>query len=122
LQEFLEKIAYPILQGSATFLLDWLTEGHRGYLETNPSTSPEHYFIAPDGKKACVSYSTTMDMSIIREVFSAVILSADVSLLSFLSLLQCYSLKIRIILISISSRIIYLLVINMHCEHLSDFR
>jgi hypothetical protein len=70
--------------------LDWLTEGHRGYLETNPSTSPEHYFIAPDGKKACVSYSTTMDMSIIREVFSAVILSADVSLLSFLSLLHTF--------------------------------
>jgi alpha-L-fucosidase 2 len=63
--------------------LDWLIEGHREYLETNPSTSPEHYFIAPDGKKACVSYSTTMDMSIIREVFSAVVLSADVSHSSF---------------------------------------
>jgi alpha-L-fucosidase 2 len=97
LQHFLEKTAYPLLEGSARFLLDWLIEGHRGYLETNPSTSPEHYFIAPDGKEACVSYSTTMDISIIREVFSALILSADVSLLSFLSLLQCYSLKIRII-------------------------
>jgi hypothetical protein len=57
-----------------------LIEGQRGYLETNPSTSPEHYFIAPNGKQACVSYSTTMDMSVIREVFSAVLLSADVSL------------------------------------------
>lgn len=71
------------MEGSASFLLDWLIEGHREYLETNPSTSPEHYFIAPDGKKACVSYSTTMDMSIIREVFSAVVLSADVSHSSF---------------------------------------
>jgi len=79
LQQFLEKTAYPLLEGSSSFLLDWLIQGHREYLETNPSTSPEHYFIAPDGKKACVSYSTTMDMSIIREVFSAVILSADVS-------------------------------------------
>nr|CAB3499742.1 unnamed protein product [Digitaria exilis] len=78
LQQFLEKTAYPLLEGSASFLLDWLIEGHREYLETNPSTSPEHYFIAPDGKKACVSYSTTMDMSIIREVFSAVLLSADI--------------------------------------------
>ncbi|CAN6299687.1 unnamed protein product [Urochloa humidicola] len=77
-KQFLEKTAYPLLEGSASFLLDWLIEGHMNYLETNPSTSPEHYFIAPDGKKACVSYSTTMDMSIIREVFSAVVLSADI--------------------------------------------
>ncbi|XP_062205578.1 alpha-L-fucosidase 2-like isoform X2 [Phragmites australis] len=77
-RQFLEKTAYPLLEGSASFLLDWLIEGHGAYLETNPSTSPEHYFIAPDGKKACVSYSTTMDMSIIREVFSAVLLSADI--------------------------------------------
>ncbi|KAL6854381.1 hypothetical protein ACP4OV_019284 [Aristida adscensionis] len=77
-KQFLEKTAYPLLEGSASFLLDWLIEGHGRYLETNPSTSPEHYFIAPDGKKACVSYSTTMDMSIIREVFSAVLSSADI--------------------------------------------
>jgi alpha-L-fucosidase 2 len=80
LQQFLEKTAYPLLEGSASFLLSWLIEGQGGYLETNPSTSPEHYFIAPNGKKASVSYSTTMDMSVIREVFSAVLLSADVSL------------------------------------------
>ena len=78
-KEFLQKTAYPLLEGSASFLLDWLIEGHGGLLETNPSTSPEHYFIAPDSKKACVSYSTTMDMSIMREVFSAVLLAADVS-------------------------------------------
>ncbi|KQJ96581.1 hypothetical protein BRADI_3g25226v3 [Brachypodium distachyon] len=76
--QFLEKTAYPLLEGSASFLLSWLIEGQGGQLETNPSTSPEHYFIAPDGKKACVSYSTTMDMSVIREVFSAVLLSADI--------------------------------------------
>ena len=79
LQQFLEKTAYPLLEGSASFLLSWLIDGQGGYLITSPSTSPEHYFIAPNGKKASVSYSTTMDMSIIREVFSAVLLSADVS-------------------------------------------
>ena len=88
LQEFLERTAYPLLEGSASFLLSWLIEGQEGYLETNPSTSPEHYFIAPDGMKASVSYSTTMDMSIIREVFSAVLLSADVSLHFYLLLLK----------------------------------
>uniref|UniRef100_A0A0E0M6M8 Uncharacterized protein n=1 Tax=Oryza punctata TaxID=4537 RepID=A0A0E0M6M8_ORYPU len=77
-KQFLEETAYPLLEGSASFLLDWLIEGNEDYLETNPSTSPEHYFIAPDGRKACVSYSTTMDMSIIREVFSAVLMSSDI--------------------------------------------
>ncbi|KAI7747346.1 hypothetical protein M8C21_021571 [Ambrosia artemisiifolia] len=52
--------------------------GKGGYLETNPSTSPEHMFIAPDGKPASVSYSTTMDMSIIKEVFNAIVSAAEV--------------------------------------------
>ncbi|KAJ6805319.1 alpha-L-fucosidase 2 isoform X2 [Iris pallida] len=75
---FLEKTAYPLLERCALFLLDWLIDGRGGYLETNPSTSPEHSFIAPDGKTASVSYSTTMDMAIIKEVFSAIISSAEV--------------------------------------------
>lgn len=37
-------------------------------------------FIAPDGKPASVSYSTTMDIAIIREVFSAVVSAAEVNL------------------------------------------
>ncbi|KAJ8478638.1 hypothetical protein OPV22_022365 [Ensete ventricosum] len=74
-KNFLKNTAYPLLKGCASFLLDWLIEGHGGSLETNPSTSPEHYFIAPDGKTASVSYSTTMDIAIIKEVFSAVISS-----------------------------------------------
>ncbi|KAJ0076593.1 hypothetical protein Patl1_35283 [Pistacia atlantica] len=48
------------------------------FLKPNPSTSPEHDFIAPDGKLACVSYSSTMDMAIIREVFSAFISATEV--------------------------------------------
>ncbi|XP_037437232.1 alpha-L-fucosidase 2-like [Triticum dicoccoides] len=76
-KDFLENTAYPLLEGCANFLVDWLIEGPGGYLETNPSTSPEHAFIAPDGKPASVSYSTTMDISIIREVFLAVLASAE---------------------------------------------
>ncbi|KAK9286231.1 hypothetical protein L1049_014617 [Liquidambar formosana] len=77
-KEFLKNKAYPLLEGCASFLLDWLIEGCGGCLETNPSTSPEHSFIAPDGKLASVSYSSTMDMSIIKEVFSAVVSAAEV--------------------------------------------
>lgn len=69
-----------MLEGCTLFLLDWLIEGRGGYLETNPSTSPEHMFIAPDGKQASVSYSSTMDISIIKEVFSAMLSAAEVVL------------------------------------------
>ena len=67
-----------MLEGCTSFLLDWLIEGPGGYLETNPSTSPEHMFVAPDGKPASVSYSSTMDIAIIREVFSGIVSAAEV--------------------------------------------
>ncbi|XVE93456.1 hypothetical protein REPUB_Repub01dG0194300 [Reevesia pubescens] len=76
--DFLKVKAYPLLEGCGLFLLDWLIEGQGGYLETNPSTSPEHDFIAPDGNRASVSYSSTMDMAIINEVFSAIVSAAEV--------------------------------------------
>lgn len=57
-------------------------------METNPSTSPEHSFVAPDGKQASVSYSSTMDISIIKEVFSAFVSAAEVELL-FLKNKKC---------------------------------
>ncbi|GFP88598.1 alpha-l-fucosidase 2 [Phtheirospermum japonicum] len=75
--EFLKNKAYPLMQGCASFLLDWLIEGPGGLLETNPSTSPEHMFTAPDGKPASVSYSSTMDMQIISEVFNGVVSAAE---------------------------------------------
>ncbi|KAI3914145.1 hypothetical protein MKW98_003218 [Papaver atlanticum] len=75
---FLEKKAYPLLESCASFLLDWLIEGKGGFLETNPSTSPEHRFVVPGGKTASVSYSTTMDMSIIREVFTQLISASEI--------------------------------------------
>ncbi|KDP44440.1 hypothetical protein JCGZ_16273 [Jatropha curcas] len=77
-KDFLKIKAYPLLEGCATFLLDWLVEGHEGYLETNPSTSPEHMFIAPDGKPACVSYSSTMDIAIIKEIFSSIVSASEI--------------------------------------------
>lgn len=69
------------MEGCGLFLLDWLIKGQGGYIETNPSTSPEHEFIAPDGKPASVSYSSTMDMAIIKEVFSVIVSAAEVKLL-----------------------------------------
>ncbi|XP_021626476.1 alpha-L-fucosidase 2 isoform X2 [Manihot esculenta] len=77
-KDFLKTEAYPLLEGCVSFLLDWLVERPEGYLETNPSTSPEHMFIAPDGKPASVSYSSTMDMAIIKEVFSSIVAASEI--------------------------------------------
>ncbi|KAF7840764.1 alpha-L-fucosidase 2-like [Senna tora] len=76
--DFLKYKAYPLLEGCVSFLLSWLIEGTEGFLETNPSTSPEHMFTAPNGEPACVSRSSTMDMAIIKEVFSIFLLAAEI--------------------------------------------
>ncbi|KAJ8763564.1 hypothetical protein K2173_002447 [Erythroxylum novogranatense] len=77
-KDFLEAKAYPLLEGCASFLLDWLIEEHGKYLVTNPSTSPEHAFITSDGTHASVSYSSTMDIMIIKEVFHGLVSASEV--------------------------------------------
>ncbi|XP_057863785.2 alpha-L-fucosidase 2 isoform X2 [Cryptomeria japonica] len=77
-KNFLEQKAYPLLKGCGEYLLDWLVEYPKSVLVTNPATSPEHEFIAPDGQKASVSYATAMDMAIIREIFNVTISAAKV--------------------------------------------
>ncbi len=74
--DFLKQRAYPIMKGAAEFCLDWLVEDGEGHLVTNPSTSPENTFVGPDGRKAAVSISSTMDTSLIRELFTRCIEAA----------------------------------------------
>lgn len=78
-QDFLRKRAFPLFKSCTDFFLDWLVEDGKGHLVTNPSTSPEHYFIGPDGQQASVSYGSTMDMAILHHLFSALISAAKVS-------------------------------------------
>lgn len=72
---YLGKTAYPLMKGAAEFCLDWLVE-HDGYLVTAPSTSPENSYLLPDGRPEVVTIASTMDMSIIRDLFGNV-LEAD---------------------------------------------
>lgn len=75
---FLSKTAYPLMKGAAQFMLHWLvTDPKTGYLVTNPSTSPENTMKA-NGKEYQVSMASTMDMSIIRELFQDCISSAGI--------------------------------------------
>jgi alpha-L-fucosidase 2 len=76
-KKFLKDEAYPLMKGAAQFLLRWLiVDPKSGYLVTNPSTSPENT-IKINGKEYQLTMASTMDMSIIRELFTAVIKSAD---------------------------------------------
>jgi alpha-L-fucosidase 2 len=68
-EKFLREKAYPLMKSAAQFCLDWLIEGPNGYLVTNPSTSPENKFLSHNGKPTAVSYASTMDVTLIRELF-----------------------------------------------------
>jgi len=79
-REFLRTRAYPLMKGSAEFCLAWLIEDRskegNGHLTTCPSESTENDFMAPDGKPAMTSAGCTMDMALIRELFTNCIDSA----------------------------------------------
>ena len=68
--EFLRAIAYPIMKGSAEFLLDWIITDPQGHLTTCPSFSTENSFLAPDGKRAFASAGCTLDLALIYELFN----------------------------------------------------
>jgi alpha-L-fucosidase 2 len=69
--------AYPVLKGAAEFYLDFLVEEPRhGWLVTAPSNSPENTFLLPDGRKANTCMGPTIDMQIVRELFSNCISAA----------------------------------------------
>jgi len=68
---------YPILKGSAEFYLSTLVkEPTHGWLVTAPSNSPENAFYLPNGKPANVCDGPTIDNQILRNLFSAAIVSS----------------------------------------------
>ncbi|HEX3779609.1 MAG TPA: glycoside hydrolase N-terminal domain-containing protein [Pseudonocardiaceae bacterium] len=77
-RDFLAERAWPLLRGCALFCLDWLVEGEDGWLETVPSTSPENLFVSRYGTPESLSYSTTMDIALIRAVFTNTLRAAEI--------------------------------------------
>jgi alpha-L-fucosidase 2 len=68
--EFLKEY-YPIMKGSAQFLMDLMVEDPKRHWLVIPfSLSPENGFIDSTGKMAFLSPSPTMDIGIIRDLFS----------------------------------------------------
>jgi alpha-L-fucosidase 2 len=77
-REFLKK-NYPVLRESSQFYLDMLIEEPKQkWLVTAPSNSPENAFLTADGKPAHITLGATMDMQLLRFLFSATAESAKI--------------------------------------------
>ena len=74
-ESFLRETVYPVLLEAARFYLDVLSEDRDGYLVFCPSTSPENNYLLK-GNPCSVAVTTTMTMSIIRELFENVLQAA----------------------------------------------
>ena len=72
-KQFLKNIAYPLMKGAAQFSFGWLIPDSSGHLVTAPSGSPENDYYYADKKISGMSIASTMDMSIIRDLFSNLI-------------------------------------------------
>lgn len=77
-EEYLRNKVYPITKKAAEFFVDWMIKDDNGYFVTAPSTSPENVYYDKDKNVCGVSIATTMDMSIIREVFENLIKIGDI--------------------------------------------
>ncbi len=74
---FLREKVYPIMKKAAEFYLDILVADDEGYLIIAPSTSPENEYHL-GGHKCSVSETTTMTMSIVKELFANCIESTEI--------------------------------------------
>ncbi len=85
---FLRNSAWPMMKGSAEFVLGFLVESPDGYLVTNPSHSPENSFLdKKTGEKSQLTYAATIDIEIINALFdncieAATILNTDKEFIS----------------------------------------
>ncbi len=82
---------YPVMKGAAQFFLDFLVvDPKHGWLVTNPSTSPENFPLAPGNNRffdevtgsmssgTSLVAGSTIDMAILRDLFSEVAEAAAV--------------------------------------------
>jgi len=69
--EYLKTQAYPSMKEAAEFILDFLIKDKYGRWATAPSNSPENKYFLPNGQKTMLTYSATIDIQIINELFNA---------------------------------------------------
>lgn len=66
---FLRERAFPVIEKAVKFFLGYVYE-YQGYMVTAPSTSPENLFLDKAGEARPMSIASTMDISILKELFS----------------------------------------------------
>jgi len=76
-KEFLKRV-YPTLKEASLYFLDSMLEEKHGWLVTAPATSFESHFKRPDGPSAAVCMGPTMDMQIVRDLFTNCIAASKV--------------------------------------------
>ncbi|HTV48789.1 MAG TPA: glycoside hydrolase family 95 protein [Phycisphaerae bacterium] len=74
-KEFLTQRAYPLMSGSARFIIDYLVvapdiSACPGKLVSLPSVSPENKYKLPNGQVAEITYAPTMDLEIIHDLLT----------------------------------------------------
>jgi alpha-L-fucosidase 2 len=69
-RQFLRNRAWPILHEASLFFLDYLVPDGSGHLVTGPSLSPENQYRLPDGTSHSLTMAPTMDIEILRELFT----------------------------------------------------
>lgn len=69
---------YPLLKSASRFCDQWLVEDAQGRLVTSPSTSPENAFVTSTGFTGSVLPGATMDMALVRELFSNTVTAARI--------------------------------------------
>ncbi|WP_276358120.1 glycoside hydrolase family 95 protein [Cohnella caldifontis] len=79
---FLKERAYPAMKEAARFLLDFMVEAPEGItfagrLVTNPSYSPENAYIDGQSRRRHLTYSSTMDLQLIRDLFERCVAACD---------------------------------------------
>lgn len=67
------RYAYDIMKDAALFFVDYMIKDRNGNLLTGPSTSPENRFILQDGTVGSLCMGPSMDIQIVRELFSRLI-------------------------------------------------
>ena len=76
-QAFLAR-AYPTMKEAAEFYVDFLIPDASGRLITSPSISLEQPFRTPDGRKGVLCAGPTVDMQILRDLFTHCIAAAKI--------------------------------------------
>jgi alpha-L-fucosidase 2 len=76
---FLRDKAYPMMKGTAEFVLGFLVESPEGYLVTNPSHSPENSFRdSKTGEVSALTYAATTDIEVINALFDNCIEASEI--------------------------------------------